>query len=117
MSDWKLRRQIREGTFPVGQDHEGGPFLLDVRDLGGYVENHKLHARFACLAEGAPGAGAIALPVLGNQHDTLFASGGNAGEIYIASIQLDRGARNRCAPARDSSNSVLPAPRSPLLPA
>jgi excisionase family DNA binding protein len=41
MSDWKLRRLIQEGTFPVVQDHEGGPFLLDVRDLDGYVENHK----------------------------------------------------------------------------
>jgi excisionase family DNA binding protein len=41
MSDWKLRRLIQEGTFPVIQDHEGGPFLLDVRDLDGYVENHK----------------------------------------------------------------------------
>lgn len=41
MSDWKLRRLIQEGTFPVVQDHEGGPFLLDVRDLDGYVESHK----------------------------------------------------------------------------
>ena len=41
MSDWKLRRLIQEGTFPVIQDNEGGPFLLDVRDLDGYVENHK----------------------------------------------------------------------------
>jgi excisionase family DNA binding protein len=41
MSDWKLRRLIQDGTFPVVQDHEGGPFLLDVRDLDGYVETHK----------------------------------------------------------------------------
>jgi excisionase family DNA binding protein len=41
MSDWKLRRLIQEGTFPVVQDHEGGPFLLDVRDLDSYVESHK----------------------------------------------------------------------------
>jgi excisionase family DNA binding protein len=41
MSDWKLRRLIQEGTFPVVQDHEGGPFLLDVRDLDGYIDNHK----------------------------------------------------------------------------
>ena len=33
LSDWKLRRLIQEGIFPVLQDHEGGPFLLDVRDL------------------------------------------------------------------------------------
>ena len=41
ISDWKLRRLIQDGTFPVVQDHEGGPFLLDVRDLDSYVENHK----------------------------------------------------------------------------
>jgi excisionase family DNA binding protein len=41
MSDWNLRRLIQEGTFPVVQDHEGGPFLLDIRDLDSYVENHK----------------------------------------------------------------------------
>ena len=41
MSDWKLRRLIQGGTFPVVQDHEGGPFLLDIRDLDSYVENHK----------------------------------------------------------------------------
>jgi excisionase family DNA binding protein len=41
MSDWKLRRLIQEGTFPVVQDHEGGPFLLDLRDLDGYIESHK----------------------------------------------------------------------------
>lgn len=41
MSDWKLRRLIQDGVFPVVQDHEGGPFLLDLRDLDGYVENHK----------------------------------------------------------------------------
>ncbi len=41
MSDWKLRRLIQEGTFPVVQDHEGGPFLLDVRDLDDYVDNNK----------------------------------------------------------------------------
>ncbi|HEY1759966.1 MAG TPA: excisionase family DNA-binding protein [Bryobacteraceae bacterium] len=41
MSDWKLRRLIQEGTFPVVQDHEGGPFLLDVRDLDGYIDSNK----------------------------------------------------------------------------
>jgi excisionase family DNA binding protein len=41
MSDWKLRRLIQEGIFPVVQDHEGGPFLLDLRDLDGYIESHK----------------------------------------------------------------------------
>lgn len=41
MSDWKLRRLIQDGIFPVVQDHEGGPFLLDVRDLDVYIDNHK----------------------------------------------------------------------------
>jgi excisionase family DNA binding protein len=41
MSDWKLLRLIQDGTFPVVQDQEGGPFLLDVRDLDSYIENHK----------------------------------------------------------------------------
>jgi excisionase family DNA binding protein len=41
MSDWKLRRLIQEGIFPVLQDHEGGPFLLDVRDLDIYIKNNK----------------------------------------------------------------------------
>ena len=41
MSDWKLRRLIQEGTFPVLQDHDGGPFLLDVRDLDVYIDKNK----------------------------------------------------------------------------
>jgi excisionase family DNA binding protein len=41
MSDWKLRRLIQDGAFPVVQDQEGGPFLLDVRDLDSYVANQK----------------------------------------------------------------------------
>ena len=41
MSDWKLRRLIQDGAFPVLQDHEGGPFLLDLRDLDAYIENNK----------------------------------------------------------------------------
>jgi excisionase family DNA binding protein len=41
MSDWKLRRLIQEGALPVVQEHEGGPFLLDLRDLDSYVETNK----------------------------------------------------------------------------
>ena len=41
ISDWKLRRLIQDGTFPVVQNQEGGPFLLDIRDLDGLIENHK----------------------------------------------------------------------------
>ena len=33
MSEWKLRRLIQDAIIPFFQDHEGGPFLLDVRDL------------------------------------------------------------------------------------
>jgi excisionase family DNA binding protein len=62
MSDWKLRRLIQEGTFPVVQDHEGGPFLLDVRDLDGYVDSHKhalpdvfsTHAQFPITTVSGP---------------------------------------------------------------
>ena len=41
LSPWKLRRLIQEGRLPVVQDCEGGPFLLDVRDLDGFVERNK----------------------------------------------------------------------------
>ena len=33
MSEWKLRRLIQSAIFPIVQDHDGGPFLLDVQDL------------------------------------------------------------------------------------
>jgi excisionase family DNA binding protein len=33
MSEWKLRRLIQDGSVPHIQDQEGGPFLLDLRDL------------------------------------------------------------------------------------
>jgi excisionase family DNA binding protein len=41
VSPWKLRRLISDGKLPVVQDGEGGPFLLDVRDLDGFVERNK----------------------------------------------------------------------------
>ncbi len=41
LSPWKIRRLIQEGRLPVVQDTEGGPFLLDVRDLDGFVERNK----------------------------------------------------------------------------
>jgi excisionase family DNA binding protein len=41
LSPWKLRRLIQEGRLPVIQDCDGGPFLLDVRDLDGFVERNK----------------------------------------------------------------------------
>ena len=41
LSPWKVRRLIQEGRLPVVQDADGGPFLLDVRDLDGFVERNK----------------------------------------------------------------------------
>ena len=41
LSPWKVRRLIQEGRLPVVQDCDGGPFLLDVRDLDGFVERNK----------------------------------------------------------------------------
>lgn len=46
LSQWKLRRLIACGRLPVVQDEEGGPFLLDVRDLDGYIERNKRTATF-----------------------------------------------------------------------
>jgi excisionase family DNA binding protein len=41
ISSWKLRRLIQDGKLPVVQDVDGSPFLLDVRDLDGYIERNK----------------------------------------------------------------------------
>lgn len=41
LSTWKLRRLIQEGRIPVVQDGDGSPFLVDLRDLDGYVERNK----------------------------------------------------------------------------
>jgi len=41
LSPWKIRRLIQDGRLPVVQDGEGSPFLLDVRDLDGYIERNK----------------------------------------------------------------------------
>lgn len=41
MSAWKVRKLIQAGRLPVIQDGDGAPFLLDVRDLDGYVERNK----------------------------------------------------------------------------
>ena len=41
MSEWKLRRLIQDGIVPFIQDQEGGPFLLDIRDLDVYIEGNK----------------------------------------------------------------------------
>lgn len=41
LSPWKLRQLIQSGKLPVVQDIEGSPFLLDVRDLDGWLERSK----------------------------------------------------------------------------
>jgi excisionase family DNA binding protein len=41
LSPWKVRRLIQDGRLPVVQDGDGAPFLLDVRDLDGYIERNK----------------------------------------------------------------------------
>ena len=41
LSPWKLRQLIQCGKLPVVQDTDGSPFLLDVRDLDGFVERSK----------------------------------------------------------------------------
>jgi hypothetical protein len=32
---------IQAGRLPVVQDSDGGPFLLDVQDLDGFIERNK----------------------------------------------------------------------------
>jgi excisionase family DNA binding protein len=41
LSPWKLRQLIQCGKLPVVQDTDGSPFLLDLRDLDGFVERSK----------------------------------------------------------------------------
>ncbi len=41
LSKNNLRRLIQEGKLPVVQHGEGAPFLIDIRDLDGYVERNK----------------------------------------------------------------------------
>jgi excisionase family DNA binding protein len=41
LSPWKLRRLIAYGQLPVVQAEEGAPFLLDIRDLDGYIDRNK----------------------------------------------------------------------------
>jgi excisionase family DNA binding protein len=41
ISPWKVRKLVQDGLLSVVQDVEGGPFLLDVNDLDGYIERNK----------------------------------------------------------------------------
>jgi excisionase family DNA binding protein len=42
VSPWQLRKLIAQGLIPVVQVHNGARFLLDVRDLDGYIERSKV---------------------------------------------------------------------------
>jgi excisionase family DNA binding protein len=41
VSVWTLRRLIQSGELPVVQHGETGKFLLDIRDLDGFIERNK----------------------------------------------------------------------------
>lgn len=41
ISPWKLRHIIQSGQLPIVQCNENAPWLLDVRDLDGWVECNK----------------------------------------------------------------------------
>jgi hypothetical protein len=41
LSPWKLRRIIQSGQLPIIKYNENAPWLLDVRDLDGWVERNK----------------------------------------------------------------------------
>jgi excisionase family DNA binding protein len=41
LSPWKLRHIIQSGQLPIVKYGENAPWLLDVRDLDGWVERNK----------------------------------------------------------------------------
>jgi excisionase family DNA binding protein len=41
LSPWKLRRLVQDGQLPIVKYGENAPWLLDVRDLDSWVEQHK----------------------------------------------------------------------------
>jgi excisionase family DNA binding protein len=41
ISAWQVWKLVQNGELPVVQHSDGGHFLLDVRDLDGYIERHK----------------------------------------------------------------------------
>ena len=41
VSVWTLRRLIQTGDLPVVQRGEAGKFLVDLRDLDGFIERNK----------------------------------------------------------------------------
>ena len=41
LSPWKLRKLVQDGQLPVVKYGENTPWLLDMRDIDGWVERHK----------------------------------------------------------------------------
>jgi len=41
VSVWTLRRLIQSGELPVVQREDAGKFLVDIRDLDGFIERNK----------------------------------------------------------------------------
>jgi excisionase family DNA binding protein len=41
MSPWQLRNLVQRGELPVVKISDGGPWLLDLRDLDAWVERNK----------------------------------------------------------------------------
>jgi hypothetical protein len=41
LSPWKLRHIIQSGGLPIVKYNENAPWLLDMRDLDGWVERNK----------------------------------------------------------------------------
>ena len=41
LSPWKLRIIVQSGQLPIVKYGENAPWLLDVRDLDGWVERNK----------------------------------------------------------------------------
>jgi excisionase family DNA binding protein len=41
LSPWKLRKLVQDGQLPIVKYGENAPWLLDLRDLDGWVERHK----------------------------------------------------------------------------
>jgi excisionase family DNA binding protein len=41
LSPWKLRKLVQDGQLPIVKYVENSPWLIDVRDLDGWVEHHK----------------------------------------------------------------------------
>jgi excisionase family DNA binding protein len=41
LSTWTLRRLVQGGELPIIKYGENAPWLIDVRDLDGWIEQHK----------------------------------------------------------------------------